>query len=208
MNNKNNVVERKQIMENKTSCCFLCISTSSFHTDLDERKDEQRYNEYKQDNPKNGFAIWRNMKKGIKKIFNAGVEEETSLLIDDGALGSLEEDLKDALTFLHSEVAKKKGCNIKKGYDYAWIKLCIDKSNFSWKGWMNNTMPGFVDLIHRLGFNDICKEETLNKYYRSASGEGPNWVFSDNKGRTHAERVRRNDISRAFSQQMQELRGK
>lgn len=78
---------------------------------------------------------------------------------------SFDDRMKYALLYLHSDEAKSLGCKILKGYDYAWIKIVLNKGQlpdlYSSQRYM--TTPVFVKYIKSLGFTDIAGPKTINK---------------------------------------------
>ena len=89
--------------------------------------------------------------------------------------------MKCALLHLHSDKAKEMGCKILRGYDYAWIKIALERGpipdRYSSHRYMST--PKFVDYIRRLGFKDIVGSKTLNKYIAQAKwhSEGNSLTF-------------------------------
>ena len=78
--------------------------------------------------------------------------------------------IKYALRYLHSEEAKSLGCEMQKGYDYAWIKIVLDQLKLSSPYAVLKCMstPVFVNYIKSLGFKDIAGSKTLNKFIAMA----------------------------------------
>lgn len=116
--------------------------------------------------------------------------------------------MKLALLYLHSDEAKEMGCKMVKGYDYAWIKIALDRGPIPDRYYDHRymSMPKFVDYIKSLGFKDIAGSKTLNKARALAKwhSEGnmltfPN-SFVDNK-----ERNRRNNIVVKFLEIIKEV---
>ncbi len=198
------IVDNKPVV--KVAHCFLLISTEKTDTKDDMLDDTERYSKYKLRHPHRGTAIYKNWIEEKEFIYINGVENSCSLKKED-LMTALEGELKAALTYLHSEEAKKGGFCIRWGYDYAFIQLVIRKVKFNGSERLWNDMPGFRDMIVRLGFEDITDVKSLNKYYNAASGEEFNWSFADNKGRRNTERHRRNLIIQTFTEKMREIRG-
>ena len=189
-----------------THFCFFIHSTDSTDNDEDAEVDKKNWADYMKRHPKDGNGVWNNHKDGIKHIYLKNIEN-CYLLYQEGAL---EEELIVALNILHSEkeFLKSDMESFKCGYYYAWIKYAIDKELFNGSSKLESkSMPDFKAMIIRLGFKDICAEETLNKMYQSINGTYPNFSFSDSKGRTNNERNRRNKFIRLFVEKMREIRG-
>lgn len=116
--------------------------------------------------------------------------------------------IKFALVYLHSEEAKSLGCIMKRGYDYAWIKIALTRGpipdRYAEQRYMST--PKFVDYIKSLGFKDISGSKTLNKAIAQARwhSEGNNLsfpkVFLGN-----LECKRRNSIVSKFLEIMNEI---
>ena len=116
--------------------------------------------------------------------------------------------MKFALVYLHSEEAKEFGCKMKRGYDYAWIKIALTRGQipdrYTEQRYMST--PKFVDYIKSLGFKDIAGSKTLNKVIAQAKwhSEGNNLsfpkVFLNN-----LEYKRRNSIVLKFLEIMNEV---
>ena len=81
-----------------------------------------------------------------------------------------DEKMKFALLYLHSDEAESLGCKMKRGYDYAWIKIALERGpipdRYSSQRYMST--PKFVDYIQSLGFKDIAGSKTLNKFIAKA----------------------------------------
>lgn len=191
----------------KQHYCFFILTTEIKDNEEDEKYNSKSYEDYKKRHPQDGCAVWNNFLGGKQYIYFKGDEKIKPLTLN-GPIGALEEEIMLVLHFLHSDEAKEKKCNKLFDYDYAWIKLAIDQRLFNGCDRLYfNTMSNFRDFIHRLEYTDICKEETLHKYYNAVSGTYPNYVYSDNKGRTNSERIRRNTFIKVFVEKMREIRG-
>lgn len=98
--------------------------------------------------------------------------------INSGSSQNPEDIIKYALLYLHSDDARKQGCEMIRGYDYAWIKIVLDRaqvpSRFSTLKYMS--APKFVEYIKSLGFMDIAGPKTLNKVISQAR-----WLSDSNK---------------------------
>lgn len=204
----------------RISHCFLLVSTQITDTEEDEKDDGEHYNKYKQKHPSDGTAIWNNERGGIKYIYING-KEIIYQISRKNDLTAIEDEMKAALNVLHSQEAKGSGFGIVNGYDYAYIKLVIDREWFNGSDRLKDTMPGFIKLIKRLGFDDICDSDdnekivnaskTLNKYYSQAFPSKDkndfNWTYTDAKGESPSERNRRNRLVKTFTEQMRLIRG-
>ena len=217
MEEKNTITEQKGLPDknekiascfkkNISSFCFFMHTTEKDDSDEDEKADLESYIQYKNRHPHDGSAIWKNLKTGEEYVYISG-DEHIHYFRQEDMLSALEDEMKCALTYLHSDYAKEEGFNIKNGYDYALIKLVIDRGMFYGSKRLLDTMPGFINLINRLGFTDICGAKTLNKIYSASNRSDFNWTFTDSKGRTNSEKNRRNSLIRAFAEKMREIRG-
>lgn len=120
----------------------------------------------------------------------------------------LEDKLKYALLYFHSEEAKSLGCKILKGYDYAWVKIAMDSNKMPnrYGNYQFMSTPKFVEFIKSLGFSDIAGAKTLNKLMAHAR-----WNSDDNIINFHrvhisiSERKRRNLIAKMFLEIMNEM---
>ena len=116
--------------------------------------------------------------------------------------------MRFALLYLHSDEAKEMGCKIIRGYDYAWIKIALERgpipNRYSSDRYMST--PKFVDYIKSLGFNDVAGSKTLNKFIALAK-----WHSEGNSLSFHrcfignVERKRRNSIVVKFLEIMNEV---
>lgn len=213
---------REMVFEStkRISHCFLLVSTQITDTEEDEKDDGEHYNNYKQKHPSDGTAIWNNKRGSIKYIYING-KEKIYHISQKNDLTAIEDEMKAALNVLHSQEAKDNGIGIVNGYDYAYIKLVIDKDRFNGSERLKDTMPGFIKLIKRLGFDDICDSDdnekivnaskTLNKYYSQAFPSKDkndfSWTYTDTKGKSPSERNRRNRLVKTFTEQMRMIRG-
>ena len=185
--------------------CFLCINSHNWDTSEDEKKDRIRYEDYKKDHPKDGNALWNNWlekPKPQKYVYINGKEETSSL--DNDKIHGLHLDLKFTLNCLHD---KESRVRILHGYDYAFIKIAIDKVGFNGSKRLDSSMPAFRKLIQDSGFDDICGEKTLNKYYSNVKGQYPHFIFGDNRGKVLVEINRRIELINFFIDRMKESRG-
>ena len=85
--------------------------------------------------------------------------------------------MRVALWHLHSEKAEEMGCKMRYGYDYAWIKIALDRGKIPTRYTFYSDMstPKFVDYIKSLGFTDIAGSKTLNKLIAQAT-----WISKSN----------------------------
>lgn len=119
-----------------------------------------------------------------------------------------DDKLKYALTYLHSIEAESMGCQIQKGYDYAWIKIAMDSKAMPerYDKYKYMSTPKFVEYIKSLGFTDIAGSKTINKALTNAKwlSESNEIVFD--KIYIHiSERKRRNRIALKFLEIMNEV---
>lgn len=79
--------------------------------------------------------------------------------------------MKYALVSLHSDNVESEGCKIRRGYDYAWIKIALEHGSIPerYSGYRFMSTPKFIDYIKSLGFNDIAGSKTLNKFIAKAT---------------------------------------
>ena len=120
----------------------------------------------------------------------------------------LDDKLKLAFLYLHSEEAESMGCKIQKGYDYAWIKIAINSKKMPERYCIYKSMstPKYVDFIKSLGFTDIAGSKTINKALTHAQ-----WHSDSNKiifrgvYLSMSERKRRNNIALKFLEIMNEI---
>ncbi len=138
------------------------------------------------------------------------VAEENDTLIDLSGpeFISTQDRFKKALTYLNSEEAKNEGCAIKYGYDYAWIQKAIVSRSFSgYERILNYSTPKFINYINSLGFTNIVKSKTIDKY-RKLVIEHRNspipWDYSDCQDNV-VEKNRRNKIVKAFIEIMNDI---
>lgn len=116
--------------------------------------------------------------------------------------------MKLALLYLHSNEAKEMGCKIIHGYDYAWIKIALERGpipeRYSSHRYMST--PKFVEYIKSLGFKDIAGSKTLNKAIAQATWH-PKFNSLFFLQRFHISRLenrRRNNIALKFLEIMNE----
>lgn len=83
---------------------------------------------------------------------------------------SINDKMKYALLYLHSDEAKSLGCKMQRGYDYAWIKMALDHGTIPgpYSKLKHMSTPVFVKYIKKLGFNDVAGSKTLNKFIAKA----------------------------------------
>jgi len=81
------------------------------------------------------------------------------------APNSINDKMKYALLYLHSDEAKSLGCKMQRGYDYAWIKMALDHGTIPspYSNLKHMSTPSFVKYIKKLGFTDVAGSKTLNK---------------------------------------------
>ena len=184
--------------------CFFVHSYVIQQKDSKEReaKDRAQYEDDKRDHECEYTCLID--RKSTKKIYVwDGYEERLCDIMPDKPIDN---KMFLALTYLKSKAAETESCNIKEGYDYAWIKLAIDKQQFiknpmerfiGYTELINYTYKDFVDYIKRLGFNDICGDRNVERYYMYAEGQFPNFRYKDcemNQGRAD----KRNRIIKSF----------
>jgi hypothetical protein len=94
------------------------------------------------------------------------------------APNSINDKMKYALLYLHSDEAKSLECKMQRGYDYAWIKMALDKGTIPspYSILKHMSTPSFVKYIKKLGFTDIAGSKTLNKFLAKA-----HWYSNDNR---------------------------
>lgn len=124
--------------------------------------------------------------------------------IDNG----IDESIRHAIIFLHTEEAKTNNYHIQKQYDYAWIKMALDHgpipSRFSIL--KNRSTPSFVRYIQSLGFTDIAGSKTLNKELSKAFWDSLNRTITFPKSYVNIlERKRRNRIAFKFLEILNEI---
>lgn len=116
--------------------------------------------------------------------------------------------MKLALLYLHSDEAKEMGCKILWGYDYAWIKIALERGpipdRYSIHRYMST--PKFVDYISSLGFTDIAGSKTLNKAIAQAKWHSDGNMLTFHRSFISVlERKRRNRIVLKFLEIMNEI---
>lgn len=184
--------------------CLYMHTTHPWDTSEDEKKDRIRYEDYKKDHPKDGNALWNNWLENQPQKYVYINGKEYTFSLDNDNIQGLRFDLKFTLNCLHG---KESRVRILHGYDYAFIKIAIDKVEFNGRERLFSSMPDFRKLIQDLGFDDICGEKTLNKYYSNVNGQYPHFIFGDNRGKVLAEINRRNELINNFINLMKESRG-
>ena len=121
---------------------------------------------------------------------------------------TINDKIKYALLYLHSDEAKSLGCKMKRGYDYAWIKMALDHGAipgpYSKLKYMST--PAFVKYIKKLGFTDIAGSKTLNKFIAKAHWHSDdNSIYFPGLYISVSECERRNKISLKFLEIMNEI---
>lgn len=124
------------------------------------------------------------------------------------APNSINDKMKFALLYLHSDEAKSLGCKMQRGYDYAWIKMALDHGTIPspYSNLKHMSTPSFVKYIKKLGFTDIVGPKTLNKCIAKA-----HWYSDSNSisfPRIHisvSECERRNKINLKFLEILNEI---
>lgn len=117
-------------------------------------------------------------------------KEEVNINTDDDNWKNLttEERIKQAIQKVKEEKL------IKYAYDYAFIMQMMnetdDMPNFL-------TPNSFLTYLQMLGIENLPKIDSLKKILSVITGSHP-WKFTDNKGRSGAEALRRNKIAKRF----------
>lgn len=122
--------------------------------------------------------------------------------------GSFDEKMKYVLSYLHSDEAKKLGCRIRKGYDYAWIKIAMDSKKMPerYNSSKHMSTPKFVEYIKSLGFSDIAGPKTINKAKAHAMWQSEtNTIVFYKIYLSNVERKRRNLIAWKFLEMINEI---
>ena len=93
---------------------------------------------------------------------------------------SVDDKIRLALIYLHSEDAKIQKCQMQKGYDYAWIKMALDHGIIpsQYLHLKSMSTPRFVEYIESLGFTDIAGSKTLNKFIAKATWLSEAYIIS------------------------------
>lgn len=121
---------------------------------------------------------------------------------------SVDDKIRLALMYLHSEGAKEQNCQMHKGYDYAWIKMALDHGRIPspYQQLKFMSTPTFVGYIQSLGFKDIAGSKTLNKFIAKATWLSEAYIISF-KGVPVAkpECDRRNNIALKFLEIVNEI---
>ena len=119
---------------------------------------------------------------------------------------SINDKVKYALLYLHSDEAKEMGCKMKKGYDYAWIKMAIDHGTIPtpYSNLKHMSTPAFVKYIKKLGFTDVAGSKTLNKFIAMGRWHSNNITFPDILVSV-SECERRNKINLQFLELLNEI---
>ena len=124
------------------------------------------------------------------------------------APNSINDKMKYALLYLHSDEAESFGCKMQRGYDYAWIKMALDHGTIPspYSNLKHMSTPSFVKYIKKLGFTDVAGSKTLNKCIAKA-----HW-YSDGNSISFpgihisvAECERRNKINSKFLELINEI---
>ena len=121
---------------------------------------------------------------------------------------TINDKIKYALLYLHSDEAKSLGCKMIRGYDYAWIKMALDHGAipgpYSKLKYMST--PTFVKYIKKLGFTDIAGSKTLNKFIAKAHWHSDdNSIYFSGLYISVSECERRNKISLKFLEILNEV---
>lgn len=99
----------------------------------------------------------------------------------------LDQQIKQAIDTMLQEK------QIKKKYDFAWIKLVLESNqdkNFA-------SANSFVNFLKELDISEMLpSESTINKYVNSAHCKGNEWTFTDNLDSSEA--TRRNMLIKRF----------
>lgn len=119
---------------------------------------------------------------------------------------SINDKVKYALLYLHSDEAKEMGCKIKNGYDYAWIKMAIDHGTIPspYSNLKHMSTSTFVKYIKKVGFTDIAGSKTLNKFIAMGHWHSNSITFPDIFVSV-SECERRNKINMKFLELLNEI---
>ena len=119
---------------------------------------------------------------------------------------SINDKVKYALLYLHSDEAKSLGCKMQKGYDYAWIKMAIDHGTIPspYSNLKHMSTPAYVKYIKKLGFTDIAGPKTLNKFIAKGHWYSNSITFPDSQISV-SECERRNKINLKFLELLNEI---
>lgn len=142
----------------------------------------------------------------LKKLVAKGLLPQITWIESD--FKSFDDKIKYALHYLHSDEAESLGCKIIKGYDYAWIKIALERGPIPERYTAHRymTTPKFVEFIRFLGFYDIAGSKTLNKYIAQAKWHSQgNRLSFDNTFISNQEIRRRNLIALKFLEIMNEI---
>lgn len=176
-----NVIENMVYDDKKLNTCFIAISSAKY------------------------------TEEDVTFIKNICEKKKLDYVILPAIPNSFEDHLRFALNYLNSENAVSQHCNIKKGYDYAWIKRVIDKKLFLGAERLSNEhFPPFINYIKRLGFANIASSTVLSRYYNYVKDRNQEcllpWFYEDcvnDKNETN----RRNSIASTFAEIMTEFWG-
>lgn len=142
----------------------------------------------------------------LKKLEAKGLLPKITWIESD--YNSFDDKMKMVLLYLHTDEAKMLGCKIQKQYDYAWIKIALERGQLPdyYTKYRYMSTPKFVEYIKSLGFTDIAGSKTINKAIAQAEwhSEGNSLSFPrhfiDN-----LECKRRNNIVSKFLEMMNEV---
>ncbi len=118
----------------------------------------------------------------------------------------INDKVKFALLYLHSDEADLLGCKMKRGYDYAWIKMAIDHGSIPspYSNLKHMSTPAFVKYIKKLGFTDVAGSKTLNKFIAMGHWYSNDITFPDIPVSV-SECERRNKINLKFLELLNEI---
>ena len=169
----------------KKHYCFFMASYTLEKKDSEERKKERRLL-YEKDKQASDCKYARLTDIEHKTIYVFDGYQETTIKIEPKK--PIDARISLVLSYLRSKAADEEDCYIKKGYDYAWIKLAIDKQPYisnsmerflGYKELLNYSHKQFVSYIKGLGFTDICEHRNLQRYYNYAEGRYPKFTYKD-----------------------------
>ena len=144
--------------------------------------------------------------KLLKKLEARGLLPKITW-IESGPNG-FDDKIKYALVYLHSVEAQEMGCMMRKGYDYAWIKIALNRGKIPerYSKYRFMSTPKFVEFILSLGFRDIAGPKTINKFIAQATwnSERSNLSFHGCYI-SYTEIKRRNSIVSKFLEIMNEI---
>ena len=104
-------------------------------------------------------------------------------------LPSVDAKVKNAMyCLIHDKVIKNK-------YDHAWIMRLIDEGIIEGLP-MFDSVNSYCEYMNELEVDGVAKVSTLSQYYKTVSGNYPEWTFSDTND--NFERLRRVNVARRF----------